>query len=423
MSKPEPHEPKRSYVRGLGVYPVIILFVSLVVFASSFILMSSDLAADSKSRGFFGLIAGYLVVSVCLYFWQNRRAEEIRSSTGSGEHVESKLLVFDEAHEFFRGTLKLPDMFRLVSSRIEELIPFQTSALFLLDKAGERLYAAECTGANCEGLAGLKMRTDEGLVGKCFTNAEVTIGADFVARIKGPPGAAKSNKSAVAIPLLQDGEVFGVLVLYLFSELKAASTDLSLFEAIGTRAAPLILSSVALDHSISNALTDPTTELPNERAFFLILENQLAESHRKRDERPLTVLAIDIKNFEEINSKYGHAAGDRVLNFVARTVREQLRDMDFLSRASHDEFLTILPTAAERVALDIIERIRTAFFGNSMYLTDNDSVQIDVNFGWASFWRDGETAEQLLNIARLRKIQSKSSDPQKVVWFPKELLN
>jgi GGDEF domain-containing protein len=97
--------------------------------------------------------------------------------------------------------------------------------------------------------------------------------------------------------------------------------------------------------------------------------------------------------------------------------------MDFFSRASHDEFLTILPTATEEVSLDIMARIRTAFFGNKLQITEADSVQIDVNFGWASFWRDGETPEQLLNVARLRKLQSKSPDPQKVLWFPNESLN
>ena len=159
------------------------------------------------------------------------------------------------------------------------------------------------------------------------------------------------------------------------------------------------------------------------RAFFLILENQIAESQRKRDERPLTVLAMDIKNFDDINSKFGHAAGDEVLNFVARTVKDQLRGMDFFSRASHDEFLTILPTATEQVSWDVMARIRTAFVGNRLKLTDTNSIQIDVNFGWASFGKDGETPEQLLNNARLRKLQSKSSDPQKALWFPKEFVN
>ncbi|MCV5943055.1 GGDEF domain-containing protein, partial [Escherichia coli] len=79
----------------------------------------------------------------------------------------------------------------------------------------------------------------------------------------------------------------------------------------------LFLGSLAYEKSLSSALTDPLTKLPNERAFFLVLENQLAESQRFRDERPLTVLAVDIRDFEEINRDYGHSTGDRVLSFAA----------------------------------------------------------------------------------------------------------
>src|SRR5207253_4107332 len=110
--------------------------------------------------------------------------------------------------------------------------------------------------------------------------------------------------------------------------------------------APLVLSSMALERSRANALTDPTTDLPNERAFYLVLENQIAEAQRKQGDRPLTILAIDIKNFEDINRRFGHAAGDRALNFAAQLVKDNLRQMDFLARSTGDEFLVILPTAS-----------------------------------------------------------------------------
>lgn len=110
-------------------------------------------------------------------------------------------------------------------------------------------------------------------------------------------------------------------------------------------------------------MTDVTTDLPNERAFYLILENQIAEAQRKREDRPLTILAIDIKNFDEVNQKFGHAAGDRILNFVAHGIKDNLRQMDFLARSIGDEFLAILPTATKEVSHEVIARIQTGFFG------------------------------------------------------------
>ena len=57
--------------------------------------------------------------------------------------------------------------------------------------------------------------------------------------------------------------------------------DASILDAIGERAAPLVLASIARERSQENALTDVTTDLPNERAFHLVLENQVAEAVRK----------------------------------------------------------------------------------------------------------------------------------------------
>ena len=427
MTKLQDREPKSKGQGSLWPYPLAFVFISVLAMISTFILANSQFTLGEKSRGFSAIIAVYLIFCFCIYMLQKSRttaARETAWSHHSGAFVESRLLAFDRASELFGGSLKPADMFRLVSSRIGELMPFRTSVLYLVDETRSRLQIAEVAGENTEGLKGRSIRLDEGLAGKCFSGGAVEIGLhpwteeeDFL--------AADTNaiRSAVAIPLRREGEVFGVLLLYLCSEPEAESTALSLFEAIGTRVAPLILNSVAFDRSIANALTDPTTDQPNERAFFLILENQIAESQRKRDERPLTILAIDIKEFDEVNAKYGHAAGDRVLSFVAQNVKKELRQMDFFARSSNDEFLVILPTATEQVSLQIMARIQTMFFANRLKLTEADAIQIELNCGWATFWNDGETAEQLLKTARLRKHQSKSTEPQKVLWFPKEFVN
>ncbi len=154
-----------------------------------------------------------------------------------------------------------------------------------------------------------------------------------------------------------------------------------------------------------------------------MLENQLAESVRFREERPLTLLAIDIKNFDEFNRDYGHAAGDRLLSFAAKLIGDQLRKMDFLSRSMHDEYFAVLPTASEKTAFEIIARIRKCFAETPFPVSENESLKIWLNFGWATFWKDGETAQQLTQNAQLRKAQAKSEEPNKVIWFPKEYVN
>jgi len=183
------------------------------------------------------------------------------------------------------------------------------------------------------------------------------------------------------------------------------------------------LGSFAVDRSLSNALTDSITELPNERALYVVLENQLAESIRSQDERPLSVVAIDIRNFDEANRQFGHATGDRILKFVAELIRQPLRKMDFLARSTNDEFLLVLPTANEQTALTIIERVQKTLAENAFSLAEEEKIAIRLNFGLASYWKDGDTPQQLVRHAQLRKDQAKAEDPDNVAWFPKEYVH
>jgi diguanylate cyclase (GGDEF)-like protein len=175
---------------------------------------------------------------------------------------------------------------------------------------------------------------------------------------------------------------------------------------------------------LTNALTDALTSLPNERAFFLVLENQIAEAQRFFEQRPLTILAIDIRSFAEHNRRFGHATGDRLLLFAADKIKSQLRQMDFLARSTGDEFIAVLPTASIETAREVIERVEKAFVASPFEISDEEKIHLQLSFGAAMFGRDGETANELLRRASLRKRQAKSQDKEnKILWFPKEYVN
>jgi len=374
--------------------------------AATYFLGRSDLDITAKTRGFSGVIAGFLIFCVCSHLWQSSRRSRVDSTeVSSDDDIEHRLHVLEEANEFFAGSLKASDTFRLVASRIRDLIPYRTIVLYLLDETRTYLKVAGSDGADSAAYQGLTLGLDSGLVGKCFSSGQIE---------------TDENGSA-AVPLRHGFEVYGVLQMD--NSPDSAKFDHSLLESIGTRVAPLILSSISFERSLTNALTDPTTDLPNERAFYLILENQIAESQRKGEMRPLTILAIDIRNFDEINQRFGHAAGDRVLNFAAQDIKDNLRQMDFFARAMDDEFIAILPTASKEVSHEVMARVHTGFFGRKLKISESDAVEIELNIGWAAFGDDGETPDQLLTAARVRKEQVKSAAPHKVLWFPQESAN
>jgi diguanylate cyclase (GGDEF)-like protein len=229
--------------------------------------------------------------------------------------------------------------------------------------------------------------------------------------------------SAVALPLINEERPFAVFEIFTREKIEDPKAALETLEAIRTRITPLLLGSFAVDRSLSNALTDSITELPNERALYVVLENQLAESIRSHDERPLSVVAMDIRNFDEANRQFGHATGDRILKFVSEIVKKDLRKMDFLARSVNDEFLLVLPTANEQTAANVVERLQKAFQESAFSVTEEEKIAIRLNFGTASYWNDGDTPQQLVRHAQLRKDQAKAEDPDKVAWFPKEYVH
>lgn len=104
------------------------------------------------------------------------------------------------------------------------------------------------------------------------------------------------------------------------------------------------------------AATDELTRLPNRRSILELLGHEFARAQRYIE--PLAVLMIDIDHFKNVNDTLGHAAGDAVLQGLARLLRASLRDSDFAGRFGGEEFLVVLPHQDEHGALIAAERLR-----------------------------------------------------------------
>lgn len=408
----------------------ILIIGSTFALIATFFLSAFEIELLPKAFVFGGILFLYLAICCAVYFFWGKPSENLffddfESETAPFDsEVESRLFALEEANRFFGASLKPADMFRLVSSRVNELVPFAACVIFVADEAQETLKIEFADGKNAPSLKKVEIDAIEGNGGKTFFSREPQFDEKLLLEKSAIyPEALKGFSAAIAVPLFRGEEVFGVLQLYGDAENNFDNNSLVLLEAIGMRVAPLLVSSFAFEQSLSNALTDALTDLPNERAFYLVMENQIAEAQRFREKRPLTVLAIDLRNFTEFNQKHGHASGDRLLKFAGEKIKAQLRQMDFIARSANDEFLVILPTATEKIALEVIERIERIFVTKPFNVTPDDKIFLQFNFGTAVFGKDGETSEELLKTALLRKRQGKSAEPSKVLWFPKEFVN
>lgn len=413
----------------------LLVFVSISALVLTFLVSVSAISFSIKLIIFLIATAAYLGTAIIINRLQLRRSDILKTESDaeiekkksedifSGE-IEEKLLALEEANSIFSSSLKPADMFRLVSNRINEIISFSTAVLYLLDRNKEKLIISYVFGREASVLPEVEIEPTSGIAGKTFQSGQVeTDEALLFEKSIFPLEALQDLKSAIACPLIYETETYGVLVLYSEKEGAHGNVEQKLLEAISARISPLFISSITFENNLNNALNDSLTNLPNERALFMMLENQVAESQRFREQRPLTVLSIDVKNFAQLNSSYGHATGDRILSFVAKNIKEQLRQMDFLSRLAGDDFLAVLPTSSDKMTEMIVERIEKTFASNPFMITEQDKVYIALNFGLASFIKDGETAQDLIKIAAIKKREAKSSIKSSVLWFPKEYSN
>lgn len=390
---------------------------------ATFLVATGENPSIPRSFGFAAIVGCYLAVATIMFRLNSRGvtgdvAEDVQNLSESLLEDE-RLQAIVEAGHYFGGKLSPADMFRLIANQINDVVPFAGCILILADPdlGGLRIVLAH--GQNAEKFRGIEAVMASGLAERCFAvGAAHFVGGSLESREELPAEALAGFRSSAAVPLRHNGSPFGVLQFFAETPTAFNADSLIKLEAAAERIAPMILSSLSYERSLSSALTDPVTELPNERAFRLVLENQIAESQRNRGDRPLTMIAIDVRNFDEINSRFGHSTGDRLLGLIAQVIKAQLRQMDFVARTRNDEFLAIFPTADETVALEIFDRINVSLVASRFFVAENDSIVPELYFGASAFGKHGETAEKLIQAARLNKQQAKSKAPANIVCFP-----
>ena len=102
---------------------------------------------------------------------------------------------------------------------------------------------------------------------------------------------------------------------------------------------------------------DPLTEVLNRVTLTEILAREAARA--VRHDFPLALVMVDVNRFKEINDRFGHGIGDRVLQEIARILESATRATDYVFRFGGDEFLVVLPQEDGTSCL-IVDRIRHA---------------------------------------------------------------
>lgn len=166
-------------------------------------------------------------------------------------------------------------------------------------------------------------------------------------------------------------------------------------------------------HMESAALHDALTGLPNRRYLDQIMLEAEDTQHGATD---ITVLHIDLDRFKDINDTLGHAAGDLILRHAATTLRQNIRDDDFLARIGGDEFVVVSRSEPKgdyfaEMAARLIEAI------SKPVDYQGHECRIGASIGIASRLDESERIEQLLINADIALYEAKRRGRNRVERF------
>ena len=160
------------------------------------------------------------------------------------------------------------------------------------------------------------------------------------------------------------------------------------------------------------AATDPLTKLYNRRFFFPESDYLLELARQTRT--PMSILTLDIDHFKRINDSHGHACGDQVIMYLAKTLKEESRTVDLVARLGGEEFVVLLPGANLLEASQCAERIRRAVQALEVAASIGDNIQVTASIGVAEINITQESIETALGRADRALYEAKKSGRNRV---------
>ncbi|MCR4378216.1 MAG: GGDEF domain-containing protein [Rhodospirillales bacterium] len=156
------------------------------------------------------------------------------------------------------------------------------------------------------------------------------------------------------------------------------------------------------------ATTDTLTKLFNRRHITDLMNQELKRAGRR--DTPFCLIMFDLDHFKSINDNFGHDTGDRVLQTVAETIRERLRELDAFARWGGEEFLILVRETKLDGAMALAETCRAR-----LALTDIETVgRVTASFGVAQYM-EGETLRELVHRADQALYAAKNAGRNRVM--------
>jgi diguanylate cyclase (GGDEF)-like protein/putative nucleotidyltransferase with HDIG domain len=301
------------------------------------------------------------------------------------------------------NSLSLQEALAFVGVRLKRLIPYDTIATYI--RRDDKLIPEYVSGENLRLFTALEIPIGQGLSGwvvennKPILNGNPSVEAGYL----NDPTKYSTLRSALAVPLNAVNGSLGVLALYRSERDAFSKENLRILLAISSKVALAIEN--ALQHRLleTSITTDYLTNLPNARSLFMALDHEV--SRAQRESGTLAVVVCDLDGFKQVNDRFGHLTGNKVLRVVANGLRERCDPHDYVARMGGDEFVMLIAGGDEESLDRKVEAMRAVVRKAGEIAPEPCPLSLSV--GVAHYPEDGSDAEELLAEADRRMYKNK----------------
>jgi diguanylate cyclase (GGDEF)-like protein/putative nucleotidyltransferase with HDIG domain len=304
------------------------------------------------------------------------------------------------------ASLSLGETLSVFSLKLKPMVPYDAIAIYI--QREEELVAEFVNGDNYRLFSSLRIPLGQGLSGWVAQNRKPIINGNPSVEpgYLNDPTQFSTLRSALAVPLEGVAGVVGVLALYRAEPDAFTNDHLRVLLAVSSKMALSIENALKYAQAENSATTDYLTGLPNARSLFLQLDRELARC--KRDSTTLTVMVSDLDGFKQINDRFGHLEGNRVLRLFAQALKDSCREYDYVARMGGDEFVVVAPGLTADAMSKKSEQMRVLAKQAGFEVCGEQILSLSV--GQAVFPDDGNDAEKLLAEADRRMYLEKQTE-------------
>ena len=171
---------------------------------------------------------------------------------------------------------------------------------------------------------------------------------------------------------------------------------------------------VALETLSRQATHDPLTGLFNRRYLDQILYGEIA--HARQSNSLVGILMADVDHFKQINDRYGHKAGDLILQKLGELMKGCVRTADIVCRYGGEEFVIVMPGASEKTVDKCAEEIRSRF-ETLCILFQNHKIHATISLGAAIYPLHGSNVDEVFINADRAMYQAKQKGRNRVAIY------